>query len=93
MQWKRMDWPIMVDSLGLLGVTVVPITIAIDEYGVIRRIGIPMREAESYAREFVAQRFDPPSGPPPPAALAPDLEALGRAATGRNNPGRSPSRR
>ncbi len=36
MQWKQMDWPVMVDSLNLLGVEVVPITLAIDEAGVIR---------------------------------------------------------
>ena len=36
MQWKQMDWPIMVDSLNLTGVKVVPITLFIDEHGVIR---------------------------------------------------------
>jgi hypothetical protein len=36
MQWKQMDWPIMVDSLNLLEVTAVPITLLIDEQGVIR---------------------------------------------------------
>jgi hypothetical protein len=25
MQWKQMDWPILVDSLNLLGVAVVPV--------------------------------------------------------------------
>ncbi len=27
MQWQGMDWPVMVDSLNLLGVKVVPITL------------------------------------------------------------------
>src|SRR5690606_12200115 len=38
MQWKQMDWPIMVDSLNLLGVKVVPITLFIDEHGIIRKV-------------------------------------------------------
>lgn len=38
MQWKQMDWPVMVDSLNLLGVKVVPITLFIDEHGVIRKV-------------------------------------------------------
>ena len=29
MQWKQMDWPILVDSLDLLGVSGVPLTVAI----------------------------------------------------------------
>ncbi len=33
MQWKQMDWPVMVDSLNLLGMAVVPVTVAIDEHG------------------------------------------------------------
>jgi len=38
MQWKRMDWPVMVDSLDLLGVSGVPITLFLDEHGIIRAI-------------------------------------------------------
>ena len=56
MQWKNMDWPLMVDSLGLLGVTVVPITVAIDEHGIIRKIGLRLNEAASFARSFVRSR-------------------------------------
>ncbi len=36
MQWKQMDWPILADSLNLIEVTAVPITLAIDEHGIIR---------------------------------------------------------
>lgn len=36
MQWKQMDWPVMVDSFDLLEVSAVPITFLIDEHGVIR---------------------------------------------------------
>ncbi len=38
MQWKKMDWPVMVDSLNLLGVAAVPITLLIDEHGIIRAV-------------------------------------------------------
>jgi len=36
MQWKEMGWPILVDSLDVLGVSVVPITLFIDERGIVR---------------------------------------------------------
>ena len=36
MQWKEMEWPILVDSYDLLEVPVVPITLAIDENGIVR---------------------------------------------------------
>ena len=35
MQWKQMDWPIMVDALNLLEVKAVPLTFLIDEHGTI----------------------------------------------------------
>jgi tetratricopeptide (TPR) repeat protein len=38
MQWKQMGWPILVDSLNLLGVSAVPITLFIDEYGIVQRV-------------------------------------------------------
>jgi tetratricopeptide (TPR) repeat protein len=39
MQWKQMKWPILVDSLNLLEVSAVPITLFIDEEGIIRSVG------------------------------------------------------
>ncbi len=76
MQWKQMGWPILVDSLNLLGVEVVPVTVAIDEYGIIRRINIPLKEAAAFARDFANRKYEPPAGyEPSPAALA-DLERL-----------------
>jgi hypothetical protein len=38
MQWKQMDWPVMVDSLNLLEVKAVPITVLIDEVGIVRKV-------------------------------------------------------
>lgn len=43
MQWHEMTWPIWVDSLNLLEVTAVPITLLIDEVGVIQSVN-PSRE-------------------------------------------------
>jgi hypothetical protein len=48
MQWQAMDWPIMVDSLNLLGVSAVPITLFIDENGVIRKVGPDPDELDSF---------------------------------------------
>jgi tetratricopeptide (TPR) repeat protein len=48
MQWKQMKWPVLVDSLNLLGVSAVPITLFLDEQGVIRRVGPKMQELESF---------------------------------------------
>ena len=61
MQWKKMDWPIMVDSFGLLNVSAVPITLGIDEHGVVHQLPrkpIPKRLSE----EFLDKKFDPPAG-------------------------------
>ncbi len=38
MQWRQMDFPILVDSLNLLDVSVVPLTVLIDEAGIIKAI-------------------------------------------------------
>jgi len=38
MQWKHMDWPILLDSANLMAATRVPITLLIDEFGVIRSV-------------------------------------------------------
>ena len=36
MQWKKMDWPLLIDSLNLLDVLAVPLTYLIDEAGIVR---------------------------------------------------------
>jgi hypothetical protein len=76
MQWKRMDWPILVDSLNLLDVTAVPITVLIDEAGVVRATGVRRTEQ---LEEFLA--LPAPEEPAEPVeAAAPDLASLRRAA-------------
>ncbi|MFQ5876189.1 MAG: hypothetical protein ACE5JH_00635 [Acidobacteriota bacterium] len=87
MQWKRMDWPLLVDSLGLLGVPYVPITLAIDEGGIVRRIDPPLASPDELKSTFVERRFpggeEGPSRPP----SAPDLEELCAAAAERGAAG------
>lgn len=87
MQWKQMGWPILIDSLDLLGVSVVPMTIAIDENGIIRKLQMPLRDAIRIEEEFVNVSFDS-AGKPARAekAAAADLNRL-RAATNKGTAG------
>ena len=70
MQWKGMDWPLMVDSLNLLAVEVVPITLLIDESGIIRYRG----DLENLA-DFLAL----PAPDPLPTAQTPTVVSAGAA--------------
>jgi tetratricopeptide (TPR) repeat protein len=71
MQWRRMEWPIMVDALNLLGVSAVPITLFLDEHGIVRAIQPSLEDFQ----DFLKARFDPPSDPLEEARLEP-LERL-----------------
>jgi len=71
MQWKRMGWPLLVDSLNLLEVTAVPLTFAIDEHGIIRKTRLrPDDTAE--LEEFLAADYPEPVALPAPPDTAPD---------------------
>jgi hypothetical protein len=80
MQWKQMGWPLMVDSLNLLEMPAVPVTLCIDEYGVIRLVNPPRKDAGRLDEIFLSKAYPKPSvaGPKPPAA--PDLARLKTAA-------------
>ena len=67
MQWKQMDWPILVDSLNLLEVEAVPITAAIDEHGIVRQKGLRLDEAEEFRSGFLQTDFEAPATDPAPA--------------------------
>lgn len=81
LQWKQIDWPTLADPLDLLNLETVPLTVAVDEYGIVRFSELPMSAAKTIEQTFVNQTY------PKPAALlpaeTPDLSAL-RAATARN---------
>jgi tetratricopeptide (TPR) repeat protein len=77
MQWKEMDWPVLVDPLNLLNVSVVPITLAIDEHGIIRHVNPPRDTIE---RAFVDVDYPAPSdGPAPAPVRAPTAAQIERA--------------
>ena len=76
MQWKQMNWPILVDSLNLLGVEAVPITLAIDESGIIRAIN---PEKQTIGRTFLDKNYEKPASAIS-TATKPDLLRL-KAAT------------
>jgi hypothetical protein len=76
MQWKGMGWPLMVDQLDLLEVRLVPITVLVDEHGIVR--GVPGRgvEPSRVLEEFLAADFESPAelvAEPTPPARAPDV--------------------
>lgn len=73
-QWKGIDWPILQDPLNLLQVPYVPITLSIDERGVVRKIHPVMAAAGELDAEFLEA---PPDSVVPPA-LNPREEARRR---------------
>jgi hypothetical protein len=81
LQWKQIGWPTLADSLDLLNLETVPLTLAVDEYGIVRFSELPMSAAKTIEQTFVNQTYPMPAAIPP--ADAPDLPAL-QAATRRN---------
>ena len=81
MQWQQMDWPVLVDSLNLLDVSVVPITLLIDEYGVVRGKAPRRGDPREVVSQFLAQEFEPPD-PLTKAPAVPDIDRLEQAARG-----------
>lgn len=77
-QWRQLKWPILVDSLNLLDLSVVPVPMAIDANGIVRheRIGQDKFVAEflkqSYPRQEIAADFN--------RAERPDVDQLSAAA-------------
>jgi len=81
LQWKQIGWPTLADSLDLLNLETVPLTLAVDEYGIVRFSELPMSAAKTIEQTFVNQTYPKPAALPP--ADTPDLPAL-RATTTRN---------
>lgn len=50
MQWKQMNWPLMVDSLNLLETLAVPVTVLIDEQGIVRAVQPGQEEFEKFLK-------------------------------------------
>ena len=53
-QWRQLGWPILVDSLNLLDLSVVPVPLAIDESGVVR---LTRPRAASFEKDFLQQSY------------------------------------
>ncbi len=79
MQWKRMDWPVLVDSMNLLDVAVVPITVLIDEHGIVRDVVSRRADPREVVESFLAQEF-PASDAAPPEPTADTPRQLRRRA-------------
>ena len=60
-QWKGLDFPILHDPINLMGVTKVPIYVAIDEHGIVRATP---RRSRGFEDAFVNQTFDAPRKKP-----------------------------
>ena len=60
MQWKQMDWPILVDAQNLLEVPYVPITLGIDEFGIVQYLNPPFADASRLEEAFLDRSYDPP---------------------------------
>jgi tetratricopeptide (TPR) repeat protein len=86
MQWKQMEWPLLVDSYNLLGAPYVPITLAIDEYGVVRAIHPPLQKIGEFEAGFLERRFDPPAGYLSAGPAAPNPARLAAPASGASAP-------
>ncbi|NNF43711.1 MAG: hypothetical protein HKN62_11830 [Phycisphaerales bacterium] len=78
MQWKEMGWPVLVDALNQLEVEVVPITMFIDEEGIIRSMRPPRRGMAEAAAAFAAETEPaaPVASDPPAATSRPVSELL-----------------
>ena len=79
MQWKQLDFPVLVDSLNRLGVKVVPMTIAIDEYGIVRHVGIAPHNLKE---QFLSKTYPAPKDPV--RAVRKDAAILRKSANDRN---------
>lgn len=80
MQWKQMDWPLMWDPYNLLGLTAVPLTLLLDEDGVIRLSQPLVDKLDDIESAVLTRRFDAPVGAMRPTSAMPDLAQLARAA-------------
>ena len=74
MQWKQLDWPVVVEPFNVLGFTAVPRTFLLDEHGVVRMIHPRLDDLETVEREFIDRDFDPPEGDAPTIDLRASLE-------------------
>ena len=86
MQWKEMGWPILVDSYNLLEVPYVPITVALDEAGVVTKLLGPLQDEGPLGSDFVAETFPASEGAGASPPAVPDHESLAQTARAESSP-------
>lgn len=64
LQWKRIGWPVLADQLDLLNLDTVPLTVAVDEYGIVRFSELPMAASKTIGDTFVNQTYAKPAAMP-----------------------------
>ena len=58
LQWKKLDFPVLMDPLNVLNVAAVPITLLVDESGVIRYSNPKPKDLETFLSTDYAQSSD-----------------------------------
>ena len=76
LQWKQIDWPLLADPLNLLNLETVPLTVAVDESGIVRFTELPMSAAKTIEQTFVSQTYERKAAP---VEAKPDLTSRGDA--------------
>ena len=74
MQWKKMTWPVLSDPFNDLGISAVPITLLIDQHGVIRFRNPKEKDLET----FLASNYTPGEKKKAVELLPKSLEALSK---------------
>src|SRR5262245_25978798 len=69
-QWQGFDWPILHDPINIIGMSGVPIFVAIDEQGVVRD---SRPRPENIKTEFISKSFVAPVRGDGPRRLTPTL--------------------
>ena len=59
LQWKQVDWAVLADPLNILNLETVPITLAVDEFGIVRFTELPMSAAKTIEQTFVNRSTTP----------------------------------
>ena len=71
-----MHWQVMVDPFNLLALPVIPVTLAIDEHGIVRLNQPLLDKLPEIEAAFVNQVFDAPETPSVASIQKPDIERM-----------------
>ena len=54
-QWRQLQWPILYDPINKLGLEAVPVPVAIDENGIVRKVR--MKNKDQFRSDFIENDF------------------------------------